>query len=95
MRLARAAGAAAAVVSALTVLLAPTSTAYAAPGDTVVLSARDALQALPVQDEDRTGYERTKFRHWIDADRDGCSTRSEVLLEEAVTAPAPRAPTAR
>ncbi|MGW0710523.1 HNH endonuclease family protein [Streptomyces sp. NPDC002643] len=89
MRLARAAGAASAVVSMYTLLLAPTTTAYAvAPGDTVVLPARDALLALPVQDEDRTGYERTKFRHWTDADRDGCNTRNEVLLEEAVTAPA-------
>lgn len=86
MRLSRAA-AAAAIVSTLTVLLASTTMAYAAPGDTVVLPVRDALQALAVQNEDRTGYERTKFRHWIDADRDGCHTRSEVLLEEAVTAP--------
>ncbi|MEV5921954.1 HNH endonuclease family protein [Streptomyces pseudogriseolus] len=61
--------------------------AHAAPGDTIVLPVRDALAALAVQDEDRTGYERTKFRHWVDADRDGCSTRSEVLIEEAVTAP--------
>ncbi|MFI1031259.1 HNH endonuclease family protein [Streptomyces sp. NPDC020951] len=49
-----------------------------APGDTIT---------LPVQDESRTGYSRALFRHWIDADRDGCSTRAEVLLEEAVTAP--------
>ncbi|WP_405968830.1 HNH endonuclease family protein [Streptomyces sp. NBC_00015] len=53
----------------------------------MTLPVRDALAALTVQDEDRTGYERTKFRHWIDADRDGCSTRNEVLLEEALTAP--------
>ncbi|MGW2051999.1 HNH endonuclease family protein [Streptomyces sp. NPDC001858] len=58
-----------------------------APGDTVTLPVRDALAALTVQDEDRTGYSRALFRHWIDADRDGCSTRAEVLIEEAVTAP--------
>lgn len=86
MRLPRIVGAAAAVVSTLTVLLTP-GTAHAAPGDTIVLPVRDALAALAVQDEDRTGYERTKFRHWVDADRDGCSTRSEVLIEEAVTDP--------
>ncbi|MFD5861497.1 HNH endonuclease family protein [Streptomyces chartreusis] len=57
------------------------------PGETVVMPVRDAIAALPVQDEDRTGYNRDKFRHWIDADRDGCSTRNEVLIEEAVTAP--------
>lgn len=86
MRLPRAIGAATTVVSTLAVLLTPGG-AHAAPGDTVVLPVRDALTALAVQDEDRTGYERTKFRHWIDADRDGCHTRSEVLIEEAVTAP--------
>ncbi|MFK4156994.1 HNH endonuclease family protein [Streptomyces fungicidicus] len=84
MRLSR--SAAAAALCALAVLFIP-GVARADPGETVALSVREALAALPVQDEDRTGYERTKFRHWIDADRDGCSTRSEVLLEEAVTAP--------
>ncbi|MFC7900240.1 HNH endonuclease family protein [Streptomyces griseoincarnatus] len=86
MRLPRIVGAAAVVVSTLTVLLTP-GAAHAAPGETIVLPVRDALAALAVQDEDRTGYERTKFRHWVDADRDGCNTRSEVLFEEAVTAP--------
>ncbi|MFJ6671751.1 HNH endonuclease family protein [Actinosynnema sp. NPDC091369] len=48
---------------------------------------RDAVEHLPVREENREGYERDKFRHWIDADRDGCSTRAEVLLEEAVEPP--------
>lgn len=48
--------------------------------------------ALPVADEDRTGYDRDLFNHWIDADRDGCSTRSEVLLEEATTTVTGRCP---
>jgi len=81
-----------AAAAALAALLAPTP-AHAdtpqlrAPGDTITLPVRDALAALVVQNEDRTGYERTKFRHWIDADRDSCNTRAEVLLAEAVTAP--------
>ena len=37
--------------------------------------------------EDRTGYDRELFVHWIDADGDGCNTRREVLIEEAVTPP--------
>lgn len=35
----------------------------------------------------RAGYEREAFKHWVDADADGCSTRNEVLLQEAVNAP--------
>ncbi|MFS8202573.1 HNH endonuclease family protein [Streptomyces sp. CWNU-52B] len=90
MRLTRPARTAAATLSVLAALLAPTTTAHAAPGapgDTMTLPVRDALQGLPVQDESRTGYARTKFRHWIDADRDGCTTRMEILKSEAVTAP--------
>ncbi|WP_346767374.1 hypothetical protein [Streptomyces sp. C1-2] len=90
MRLPHAVGAAAAVVSTLAVLL-PTGAAHAAPGATIALPVRDALTALAVQAEDRTGYEHIKFRHWTDADRDGCSTRLEVLIEEA----SPPANTAR
>ncbi|MFG3323778.1 HNH endonuclease family protein [Streptomyces sp. NPDC048171] len=55
--------------------------------DDQVLPLRQAVASLPVADEDRTGYDRDLFRHWVDADRDGCDTRREVLLEEAVTAP--------
>lgn len=79
---------AAAAFSVLAVLLSPAAAHAAAPGDTVALPVRDALHSLAVQPENRTGYERTKFRHWVDADRDSCNTRQEVLLEEAVTAPA-------
>ncbi|MET7738462.1 hypothetical protein ABZT02_45475 [Streptomyces sp. NPDC005402] len=53
-----------AALSALAALLLSPTTAHAAgPGDTIALPVRDAMAALVVQDEDRTGYERTKFRH--------------------------------
>jgi hypothetical protein len=46
-------------------------------------NARTLLAALPVADEPpRLGYDRDLFRHWDDADRDGCDTRCEVLAAE-------------
>ncbi|MGY5103029.1 HNH endonuclease family protein [Streptomyces sp. 900105245] len=92
MRFARAA----LLAAALTALLAPTTahatpaghaTRVAAPGDTVALPVQDALAQLPVRTEDRTGYVLTAFKHWVDADKDGCNTRAEVLKAEAVIAP--------
>ncbi|WP_030618761.1 HNH endonuclease family protein [Streptomyces achromogenes] len=84
----------AALAATLAALLAPaahaaptTDTAGRAASRSVTLPVRDALAELPIRDEDRSGYERTKFKHWVDADKDGCNTRAEVLKAEAVTAP--------
>ncbi|MEU4924589.1 HNH endonuclease family protein [Streptomyces parvus] len=51
------------------------------------LTLADAIKKLPVAEEKRAGYERDSFRHWVDEDGDGCPTRQEVLIAEAVTAP--------
>ncbi len=53
-------------------------------GPQTVVELRDAVAALPVAGENRDGYQRELFRHWIDADHDGCNTRAEVLIVEAV-----------
>ncbi|MFF5808808.1 HNH endonuclease family protein [Streptomyces sp. NPDC012746] len=64
----------------------------AAPATAVVpqvLPIGVAVSALPVAVEDRTGYQRTSFRHWNAGEipADGCNTRQEVLLAEAVVYP--------
>ncbi|MDN5895449.1 MAG: HNH endonuclease family protein [Nocardioides sp.] len=66
----------AAVVMLTGVPVAALADDYSAPLDT-------AISDLPVATESRSGYERDKFKHWIDEDGDGCDTRDEVLLEEA------------
>ncbi|GAA2338727.1 hypothetical protein OKJ48_33595 [Streptomyces kunmingensis] len=57
------------------------------PGQSTTLSVGEALVALPVDQEHRAGYQRSLFKHSTDEDHDGCSTRNEILLEEAVVAP--------
>ncbi|MFJ9855259.1 HNH endonuclease family protein [Streptomyces sp. NPDC101150] len=64
---------------------APSSGASDGKGSGLRLT--DAIGRLKTTAESRTGYERTKFHLWIDADHDGCNTRSEVLIAEAVKKP--------
>jgi hypothetical protein len=42
---------------------------------------------LVISEDKATGYNRNLFKHWIDADKDGCNTRGEVLVEEAIVKP--------
>ncbi|ANP57207.1 hypothetical protein AVL59_46445 [Streptomyces griseochromogenes] len=58
-----------------------------APAYTVPLAT--AVHALPVAAEVRTGYQRTSFKHWNAGNNpnDGCNTRAEVLISEAIDPP--------
>ncbi|MFF9639222.1 hypothetical protein ACF1D2_32165 [Streptomyces bacillaris] len=64
---------------------APSGAGGGAP-DEGGLALADPIRKIPVAGEQRTGYERDAFKHWVDEDDDGCPTRQEVLLAEAVTA---------
>lgn len=66
---------------------APTKRPIATPS----LGAQEPLDALlamlRVASESRIGYTRSLFVHWIDGDGDGCDTRHEVLIDEAIVHP--------
>jgi hypothetical protein len=71
-------------------LLAVPSLIASTPAHAVqTLTVAEAVSRLPVSAESRDGYDRDAFRHWNSGDdpSDGCNTRNEVLIAEAVEPP--------
>ena len=64
-----------AIACCISLILATTPSAHAVP------------PTLAVAADHNTGYARSLFKHWTDVLHDGCTTRKEVLLQEAVTPP--------
>lgn len=71
---------------------APPSTTTTSPPveSTVVFEAETpseliaSLERLPVEEEHPEGYARTQYGFYKDADEDGCNTRAEVAITEAI-----------
>ncbi|WOT40603.1 HNH endonuclease family protein [Streptomyces coeruleorubidus] len=74
-------------LAAALVVLSATVCSPAHAAETLPLS--EAVGRLPLGTESRDGYTRSSFRHWNAGDdpSDGCHTRAEVLIHEAVEAP--------
>ncbi|MEU3600989.1 HNH endonuclease [Streptomyces sp. NPDC006798] len=80
------------VVVAPLLLTSPAATAapLAPSSSDQVYQLEDAISLLVEADEDRTGYADTAFPRWNQGldPADGCTTREEVLIAEAVEQPA-------
>lgn len=74
-----------AAVSLVGVLAAAVPAAAASAATGPMVSAASLLAQLPVAAEHNAGYDRDLFDYGIDADHDGCITRKEVLIRDAVT----------
>lgn len=46
-----------------------------------------ASTTLVVAEDVSTPYSRSQFKHWVDANKNGCNTRAEVLIAEATVKP--------
>jgi hypothetical protein len=68
--------------------LTPAHAAEQSPA-TATLPLAEAIDRLAVADELRDGYSRDKFKHWNAGEirGDGCDTRREVLIHEAIEPP--------
>ena len=63
----------------------PSPSATSSPNPNVNQTIAQLLARLSIATEQRTGYARSLFPLWIDADGDGCNTRFEVLITESRT----------
>jgi hypothetical protein len=68
------------------IIISPT---YAAEKPKTFASISIALKTLKIAPEDRTGYVRTKFTHWVNSDGNklGCDARKEAIIRDAITKP--------
>lgn len=55
--------------------------------DAATITAKALLQKVAVQAENGPGYQRSAFPLWVDADKDKCDTRAEILIIESKTKP--------
>ena len=66
------------------------STSQSVAANKSFTTVQKAVESLKVADESRTGYVRTKFKHWITISRTGqtsCDARKSVIIDEAISAP--------
>jgi hypothetical protein len=71
----------------LFIIVASSTGAFAADKPKTYTSVDTAVKGLKVAPDTRAGYARSLFKHWSDLDKNGCSTRNDVILAEALVKP--------
>lgn len=61
--------------------------AHATEKPTTFASVDAAIKTLKIAPDVRAGYARSQFKHWSDLDKNGCNTRNDVILAEALVKP--------
>lgn len=70
-------------------LVAGTVVGTAPPASAATVSVVSLLEKLWIEPENTSAYDQSYFKRWIDANRDGCDTRQEVLKAESHAPTAP------
>lgn len=71
----------------LFIIVASSTGAFALDKATEFASVDAGIKALKVAPDVRAGYARSLFKHWSDLDKNGCSTRNDVIIHEALVKP--------
>jgi len=71
----------------LFIIVASSTGAVAADKPKSFASVDAAIKALKVAPDVRANYARSNFKHWSDLDKNGCNTRNDVILQEALEKP--------
>jgi hypothetical protein len=71
----------------LFIIVASSTGAVAADKPTTFTSVDAGIKALKIAPDVRANYSRSNFKHWSDLDKNGCNTRNDVILQEALAKP--------
>ena len=71
----------------LFIIVASSTGAFAADKPTTFTTVDAGIKALKVAPDVRAGYARSLFKHWSDLDKNGCNTRNDVIIAEALVKP--------
>jgi len=74
-------------LASLLLVASTISSASAADDVKTFASVEEGLKVLKVAPDVRDGYSRAKFKHWSDLDKNGCNTRNDVIIAEALVKP--------